>query len=155
MKAALEYLDLVPGEPTTDVAELRERIYNSGAPGVSEAAAQPPFPFIAETVSVAVPTPAAAAHAAQTAHAHAPGATASVNCLVTLLAGATSCVRLRGEGAWTDAVVHLWLNCSLESTIPLFKGMGLVRLYGVTLAKSLACLYVVSRVRVVQREGPE
>lgn len=70
MKAALEYLNLIPGEATADVAVLRDRIYRSGAPGVSEAAAPPPFPFIAEEV----PVDAAAAHHASTAHAqHAQG----------------------------------------------------------------------------------
>ncbi len=71
MKAALEYLNLIPGEATADVAVLRDRIYRSGAPGVSEAAAAPPFPFIAEEV----PVDAAAAQHASTAHAqHAQGA---------------------------------------------------------------------------------
>lgn len=73
MKAALEYLNLIPGEATADVAVLRDRIYRSGAPGVSEAAAPPPFPYIAEDLPVAVTAPAAASYAAQTLQTHAPG----------------------------------------------------------------------------------
>lgn len=69
MKAAMEYLNLIPGEATADVAVLRDRIYRSGAPGVSDVTAAPPFPFIAQDVPVAA---AAAAHTGAPAH-HAPG----------------------------------------------------------------------------------
>ena len=57
MRTALEYLSLVPGEATAETAVLRDRIYRSGAPGVAEAAPQPPFPFISEDVPVLAPPP--------------------------------------------------------------------------------------------------
>ncbi len=51
LAAALEYLDLVPGEATSATAELRDRICRSGAPGLPPGAGPPPFPFIAEEVA--------------------------------------------------------------------------------------------------------
>jgi hypothetical protein len=59
MKAALDYLNLVPGEATEETAVLRDRIYRSGAPGVSEGTPQPPFPFICEDVRVSAAAAAA------------------------------------------------------------------------------------------------
>ncbi|KAI8473947.1 MAG: hypothetical protein J3K34DRAFT_161809 [Monoraphidium minutum] len=60
MSAALRYLGMVPGEASTGVAVLRDRIYRSGAPGAADAPA-PPFPFQLEDVrpSAAPASPAA------------------------------------------------------------------------------------------------
>jgi hypothetical protein len=75
MRTALEYLSLVPGEATAETAVLRDRIYRCGAPGVAEAAPQPPFPFISEDVPVlAPPPPPAQAQQPQPAAAAAYGA---------------------------------------------------------------------------------
>lgn len=48
MATAMEYLSLVPGDASADTAVLRDRIFRSGAPGLSENLPQPPFPFISE-----------------------------------------------------------------------------------------------------------
>ena len=51
MGAAQQYLSLVPGDAAPDVAELKDRIHRSGAPGVN-VGPEPMFPFIAEDVAV-------------------------------------------------------------------------------------------------------
>lgn len=48
MDMALEYLDMVPGEASSVVAILKDRVYRSGASSL--AAQPPPFPFIREEV---------------------------------------------------------------------------------------------------------
>jgi hypothetical protein len=54
MSTALDYLDYVPGEASTAVAVLKDRIYRSGgaaaAGGVPAGMHAPPFPFILEDV---------------------------------------------------------------------------------------------------------
>ncbi|KAF8071322.1 SEC31B [Scenedesmus sp. PABB004] len=62
--AALRYLDMVPGEASTSVAVLRDRIFRSGAPSLPADAAAPPFPFQAEDIRPAVDQGAAAQAAA-------------------------------------------------------------------------------------------
>ncbi|KAK9805066.1 hypothetical protein WJX73_010529 [Symbiochloris irregularis] len=49
MNIAWDYLGLIPGEASTNVAELRDRVFRSGKPGLREDMA-PPFPFAAEEV---------------------------------------------------------------------------------------------------------
>ncbi len=132
MKAALEYLNLIPGEATADVAVLRDRIYRSGAPGVSEAAAPPPFPFIAEEV----PVDAAAAHHASTAHAqHAQGdwmprqpALSACSCSRAFRVSLTPCPQM---SASLHALRQLQGNlrmsrCSVEGTAKASFGTQLV-----------------------------
>ena len=65
MSTALEYLALVPGEASADTAVLRDRIFRSGAPGVTDAAPAPPFPFISEEVPVLAQQPPAPAQPVQ------------------------------------------------------------------------------------------
>lgn len=50
MSTALDYLEYVPGEASTTVAVLKDRIYRSGAASVPQGAHPPPFPFIREEV---------------------------------------------------------------------------------------------------------
>ena len=58
LTTALEYLEYVPGEASTTVAVLKDRIFRSGAP-LPHGAHAPPFPFILEDVRpVATPAPA-------------------------------------------------------------------------------------------------
>eukprot|EP00775_Hariotina_reticulata_P008692 gene8692-8873_t len=62
MGAALRYLEMVPGEASTSVAVLKDRIYRSGASSVPSDIAAPPFPFQLEDIKASgLPsTPAAA-----------------------------------------------------------------------------------------------
>lgn len=59
MSTALEYLDLVPGEASSTVAILRDRIYRSGTSGLPGHVNPPPFPFVMEEVHPAAEVAAA------------------------------------------------------------------------------------------------
>lgn len=59
MSTALDYLEYVPGEASTTVAVLKDRIYRSGTAPLPPGAHAPPFPFIREDVRPA-PAPEAA-----------------------------------------------------------------------------------------------
>lgn len=50
MDTALDYLEFVPGEASTTVAVLKDRIYRSGAGNLPNNMHAPPFPFIREEV---------------------------------------------------------------------------------------------------------
>lgn len=55
MSTALEYLHYTPGEATTVVAVMKDRIFQSGAATQQEITQQfspPPFPFVQEHIQV-------------------------------------------------------------------------------------------------------
>lgn len=45
MGMAMEYLDMIPGEPSGPTGVLKDRIYYSGAPDLPADAQPPPYPF--------------------------------------------------------------------------------------------------------------
>eukprot|EP00798_Chlamydomonas_sp_ICE-L_P017883 gene17883-24274_t len=55
LTTALEYLEHVPGEASTTVAVLRDRIYRSGSQLPTAVTHAPPFPFILEDVQPVAP----------------------------------------------------------------------------------------------------
>jgi len=56
MGIALRYLGMVPGEASTSVAVLKDRIYRSGAQGIPADIAAPPFPFQLEDIRPVQPS---------------------------------------------------------------------------------------------------
>ena len=48
MGKAFEYLNMLPGDTAEEVLQLRDRIFNAGAPDLPVGTPQPPFPYEAE-----------------------------------------------------------------------------------------------------------
>ncbi|KAL4435628.1 hypothetical protein ABPG77_002591 [Micractinium sp. CCAP 211/92] len=91
---ALEYLSMIPGEPSASVAALKYRIYQSaaGSAQLPDTVAPPPFPFTAEDVS-------ASSYQQQTAAAPAYGQQAAATPYGAPTYGAYSQQQPNGYGA--------------------------------------------------------